>query len=160
MKKYTLLFLTSIISVIAFAGKPKKAELVNVDADHAAIQYIGRFDFTNPKAVRFAWPGVYISTGFEGKVCNIKLKETGGGTDGYGNAHQNYYNIIIDGKAPIVIKANPAKEIYKIDSLKEGAHTIAIYKRTEGLVGEGVFISAGERKEPLGPNKSIDVLSI
>jgi hypothetical protein len=36
------------------------------DADNENIEYVGRFDFSNPKSVRFDWPGVQIRTRFEG----------------------------------------------------------------------------------------------
>lgn len=36
----------------------------HIDADDPNIEYIGRFDFSNPKSVRFDWPGVQIKSAF------------------------------------------------------------------------------------------------
>ena len=47
----------------------------HIDADDPNIEYIGRFDYSNPKSVRFDWPGVQIITRFEGTSCSVKLKD-------------------------------------------------------------------------------------
>ncbi|MDZ7623453.1 MAG: hypothetical protein U5J96_03270 [Ignavibacteriaceae bacterium] len=65
----------------------------HIDPDDPSIEYIGRFDFSNPKSVRFDWPGTQIRTKFEGTSCSIKLKD--------GN---NDYNIFIDGRLHKIIR--------------------------------------------------------
>jgi len=57
----------------------------HIDPDDSNIEYIGRFDFSNLKSVRFDWPGVQIRARFEGTSCSIKLKD--------GN---NDYNVLRD----------------------------------------------------------------
>jgi hypothetical protein len=57
-----------------------------VDADHPSIQYVGRFDRTDPKAPAFDWPGVTIAAAFEGTSCSLRLRDSG-----------NFYSVSIDG---------------------------------------------------------------
>ena len=66
-----------------------------IDADNPNIQYVGRFDRSNPKKAIFDWPGVYIRAKFEGTSCSIRLID--------GN---NYYDITIDNQSPQVLKTN------------------------------------------------------
>ena len=117
----------------------------HIDADNEYVEYIGRFDFSNPKSVRFDWPGVQISARFEGTSCSIKLKD--------GN---NDYNIFIDGRLHKIIRTN-ADTIYVIaNGLQNKVHTLLIAKRTEGLFGsarfEGLILDGG--KELVNPDRN------
>lgn len=100
----------------------------HIDPDDPNIEYIGRFDFSNPKSVRFDWPGVQIRTRFEGTSCSIKLK------DG-----KNDYNVFIDGRLHKIIRTT-ADTIYVLaNGLEKKTHTLLITKRTEALFGLGTF---------------------
>lgn len=100
----------------------------HIDADDENIEYIGRVDFSNPKSVRFDWPGVQIRTRFEGTSCSIKLKD--------GN---NDYNVFIDGRLHKIIRTT-ADTIYVIaNGLKNKTHNLLITKRTEALFGQAAF---------------------
>jgi len=97
-----------------------------IDANDPNIYYTGRIDFSDPKVAKFAWPGTSVKAKFEGKKCAVKL-------NGYG-----YYNILVDGEIKVVeIKGRDTT--YTIESLNGGAHTIEVFKRTEGFVGNGEF---------------------
>lgn len=50
----------------------------------------------------------------------------------------NYYNLIVDGHIKVLRAANKDSS-YTVDSLAEGIHTIELFKRTEGFVGNGEF---------------------
>lgn len=100
-----------------------------VPADDAGILYTGRVDFTNPKAVRFDWPGIIISANFEGPAIGARI------TDG-----NNDYNIFIDGKPEGVLVTMPGiKEYTLADKLSAGVHELALSRRTEGYQGMAVF---------------------
>ena len=109
--------------------RQEKEGPVFIGADNHNIQYIGRFDFSDPKNVVFDWPGVYICAKFEGTDCSIRLKDS---TDEYA--------VIIDDHAPRLLKGGKSN-IYKIASGLSGSipHTVVIQKRTEAFVGRGVF---------------------
>jgi hypothetical protein len=155
MKKIILLILLLVSVSIALPAQNKKKpgskketqkkqsskeESQNqIDADNPLIKYTGRVDFSNPKAPRFAWSGVSIKAAFKGSVCQILLNDYASGTDATGGKHTNYFNLIIDNKRVQVLKCNPGKQIYTVDSLSNSNHTIEIFKRTEALIGEVEF---------------------
>jgi lysophospholipase L1-like esterase len=119
----------------------------HIDADDPNIEYIGRFDFSNPKSVRFDWPGVQIITRFEGTSCSVKLKD--------GN---NDYNVFIDGKLHKIFKTT-ADTIYVLaNGLANKVHTLLLTKRTEGLFGTAAFegfILDGGKELVIPDNESI-----
>jgi lysophospholipase L1-like esterase len=103
----------------------------SVDADNPRIQYVGRFDFTNPKKVAFDWPGIQITTKFEGTSCFLRLED-----------HGNEYAVIVDHHLPRILTTDSTTTIYLlasglVDSLP---HTVSIQKRTESFIGRGVFL--------------------
>ncbi len=100
----------------------------HIDADDRNIEYIGRFDFSNPKSVSFDWPGVQIKTRFEGTSCSIKLKD--------GN---NDYNIFIDGKLHKIIRTTTDTIYVLANGLENKFHTLLITKRTEAIFGQATF---------------------
>jgi len=120
---FSLLMITMMISSCEFFESAS-----HIDPDDPSIEYIGRFDFSNPKNVRFDWPGVQIRTKFEGTSCSIKLKD--------GN---NDYNIFIDGMLHKIIKTTADTVYVLANGLPNKIHTLLITKRTEALFGIGTF---------------------
>lgn len=116
-----------------------------IDADNPNIQYIGRFDFSNPKTAAFDWAGVYICAKFEGTSCSVRLADYG-----------NEYAVIIDNYAPRLLTTDTST-VYRIASgLPDSVpHSIMIQKRTEPLVGRGEFLGfiLDEGKRLLTPDK-------
>lgn len=102
-----------------------------IDADEPCIQYVGRFDFANPKKVSFDWAGVAIKARFEGTSCSIRL-----------NDHKNEYAVIVDGHAPRLLITDSLTTLYRIASELSDSipHSVMIQKRTEPLVGRGEFM--------------------
>jgi len=109
----------------------------HIDADDPSIEYIGRFDFSNPKSVRFDWPGVQIRTKFEGTSCSMSLKD--------GN---NDYNVFIDGRLHKIIRTTSDTVYVLANGLENKTHTLLITKRTEALFGiaafEGFILDGGK----------------
>ena len=112
------------------------------DADNSAFSYFGRTDRSDPKAVRFDWPGVYLRCAFTGNTLEIRLK---GGT-------RDYYNVFIDDQPAKVI--HPAIDsIFVFNGLTgKGVHELLITKRTEADMGMacfyGIGIAPGEKIAP------------
>lgn len=100
-----------------------------IEADNDAIQYSGRFDFSNPKAVRFDWPGVQIKCAFTGKKIGVKIK----------GGERNYYNVFVDGELLSVLHSKGDTLAWISTKLKRGKHTFTLQKRTEAGMGTGVF---------------------
>ena len=114
----------------------------HIDADDENIEYIGRFDFSNPKSVRFDWPGVQIRVRFEGTSCSMKLKD--------GN---NDYNVFIDGRLHKIFSTTTDTIYVLANGLSNKVHSLLVSKRTEALFGlasfEGFILDAGkELAEP------------
>jgi lysophospholipase L1-like esterase len=114
----------------AFLTKQEPISSGVIDADSSYIQYTGRFDFTNPKCVAFDWAGVYIKARFEGTRCSMRL-----------NDQKNEYAVIVDNYAPRLLTTDTAKVYEVAHGLSDSiSHSIMIQKRTEPLVGKGMFM--------------------
>lgn len=100
-----------------------------IPADHEAIRYVGRFDRSNPQEVRFDWSGVYIQFSFKGTECAVKMNDTG----------HNYYNVFVDDQPSKTVDVKSDTILVIARGLKKKAHTVQIYKRTEGSQGMGSF---------------------
>lgn len=137
MKKYFLgRLLTGLLFIIHLSScstisttKVREAEGY-INADNPDIQYIGRFDFSNPLKVTYDWPGVQIHAKFEGTSCAVRL-----------NDRTNEYAVIIDNHAPRILTPD-SSGISKVasglaDSLQ---HSITIVKRSEALFGKSEFL--------------------
>lgn len=115
-------------------------------ADHAAFHYTGRIDFSNPKLPRYWAAGVYVEARFKGSFCEIEWNDE----LLWGNS-KNYLTAVIDGNDPIRFQSTGKKNVYRIEGLREGEHTIVISKDTEALIGYMEF--TGLRCNQLLPAK-------
>ena len=102
----------------------------NIGADDPRIQYVGRFDRTNPAAPGFDWSYSTIRAKFQGTSCSVKL-------DGPGK----YFDIFIDGvKTAPIISASGGLETFPVASgLSDTAHTLALRRRVEASTGKNIF---------------------
>ncbi len=72
-------------------------------ADNAKIEYIGRFDFANPKDVVFDWARVYIVARFQGASCSVLFKDS-----------TSDYDVVVDDHAPVILQASSSREVYEV----------------------------------------------
>jgi len=116
-----------------------------INADNPNIQYIGRFNRSNPKRVIFDWSGVYIRAKFEGTSCSIRL------IDGH-----NLYAVTIDNQTPQVLVTDSSTVYSVATGLADTVHTILIGKRTEAFIGKGEFLGfiLDENKNLVAPDSS------
>jgi lysophospholipase L1-like esterase len=138
--KFPLFFRLNILLIPAlmfsacslFLTKPEPAPIPTgiVDADDPNIQYIGRFDASDPKHRIFDWPGVQICARFQGTSCSIRLADK-----------KDEYAIIVDHHAPRILTIDSTVDVFRIASglVDSFPHSIMIQKRTEPLVGKGIF---------------------
>jgi peptidoglycan/xylan/chitin deacetylase (PgdA/CDA1 family)/lysophospholipase L1-like esterase len=121
------LFLSSVVGA---------QTMVQVNASDPNIQYVGRVNNTDPNNVVFAFPGVSIKAKFQGTAINAIVVEGGSG----GSSTTNYFNVIIDGGTPTVLKLSTAQTVYVLATgLTDVTHTVELYKRTETSVGKVTF---------------------
>ncbi len=117
------------------------------------VRYVGRVDASDPNAVRFAWPGSSVVARFKGTAISARMKDEG----------KDVFQVIVDGDAKAVFKAEPGKESYAlVDALPDAVHEIALYKRTEAEVGEVTFFGFDVKGEmlpaPTGPERRIELI--
>ncbi len=122
-----------------------------ISADHSQFLYTGRIDFSKAKAPSLSWPGTSIKANFSGTSLAIVLDDQHG---------KNYFNVIIDGNdsSPFVLQAKQGEHRYLISSsLSAGAHSLEIYKRTEGEEGASQFkgLVLDENAKLLAPPKAL-----
>lgn len=103
------------------------------------FSYLGRIDYSNPVSLNFAHTGVSIRFRFEGTTCIVHLKNKSKIKDSEGNSYKNYYNVIVDNKKSQLFAVSNEDDKIKIKDLGKGIHDVVIFKRTEALVGEGIF---------------------
>jgi hypothetical protein len=117
-----------------------------ISPDDPAINYYGRFDFSNPKAPRFNWSGSTIEVLVSGtSTIGMEL------TDGAG-----YYDIEVDGtaqSAPVYADSWNSKKYVLTASLQPGSHIIRIIRRNEPYWAiatfGGIYLSSGGKILPL-----------
>jgi hypothetical protein len=114
------------------------------DAAAPAVQFIGRFDETDPAGFRMAWPGSTVVARFDGTGVTVRLSQT---DDGF-SAGPSWFNVVIDDvvKTPFSV-AGLSEDHVLAAGLAPGPHTVAIEKRTEANHGvvrfEGFTFSGG-----------------
>ena len=113
-------------------GAPGPDGFVDVPPAHPDILYFGRVDCSNPKAPQFAFPGVSIRMRFAADAIDLRLRDFGTGTA----ATTNFYDVILDGAAPVVLQVSPSQQVYPLGRhLGPGAHTVEVWKRIESAPG-------------------------
>ena len=104
---------------------------VTVAPSDARLQYLGRVELSSTSAV-FSHPGVSIKLHFKGDALELLLKDQGHG----GETGTNYYQVTIDGQAPVKLAVSPSQTVYGIgQDLVLGEHTVEVLKLTESYVG-------------------------
>lgn len=102
------------------------------------LSYVGNIDFSDNEQPSFAWPGISIRGRFSGSSLTILLENIPTTTDP--SSQSNFYNVFIDDSLYKVIRSTKDKHEYLIgNDLPEKEHTFEIYKRTESIVGVGIF---------------------
>lgn len=105
-------------------------------ADNPNIQYVGRFDFSNPKLPKFWAPGTYIKAKFKGTACEVVVNDE----VLWGNSH-NYIEVVIDGNKLYRVQTTGTSNTIKVaQGLTDSEHTILVCKDTEAGIGRLEFV--------------------
>ena len=110
-----------------------------IPSSDSGFIYLGRIDIRNPNSIKFAHTGVSIRFKFEGSSCIVHLKNNSSSKDKEGNFYKNYYTVLIDKEKPQLFSVSNEEDKIKIKNLGKGIHEVMFIKRTEALVGEGIF---------------------
>jgi len=115
-----------IVSLLVTNSYSQNKDLL-VDARDKHIQYEGRININNEGAAEIYWPGSSCKIRFRGTELKAILKDERG---------HNYYNVIIDNDSIRVLKLDTVKKTYTLASgLKQGEHTVELFKRTDWFNG-------------------------
>jgi hypothetical protein len=119
---------------------------VIVKANDPNIRYIGRIDVTDSAAV-LSWSASSIKINFKGIGIKYLSRDERG---------DNYFVEILDGKIIGVDHENSNRRIgHAIDGLRDGNHTLELFKRTEWAMGKtwfyGFELPTGSKILPASP---------
>jgi lysophospholipase L1-like esterase len=94
------------------------------------LHYIARLDPRDPAGPRFDWSGSSVFARFEGTAISAKLASSG----------RDRLQVVVDGVPTEVIPLTIEPRRYALaKDLALGSHTVALYKRTEPIVGTVQF---------------------
>lgn len=122
-------FLSYLVLLLLTFSKAGAASIIHPNDPN--ILYTGRFDFTDPMAPVFGWPGTSIMANFQG--TSIKATFDDGGS--------NYFYVIIDDGQLYTLDLSSGQQQYNLASgLADSVHKIEIAKKTEGSEGDSSFL--------------------
>jgi hypothetical protein len=126
-----LLFVIAVVLTSCNTSSTKAVELHKVlKFDNDKIEYMGRVGKTDSTSELY-WSGSSIKVEFEGTEISATLQDEKG---------ENYFNIIIDNDSIYTLRPSSNKTTYQLaENLKEGKHTVQIFKRTEWSKGKTSF---------------------
>ena len=143
MKKALLIILIAFLLLKCnFADSTNKSKFISFKNKN--ILYTGRIDF-NDTTAKIYWQGSSVKLNFKGNNLKILMQ------DEYG---KNYYNIILDNDSIILFHPDSTKKWYPIISnIKDGKHSLEIFKRTEWTNGSTCIygFKTGENTKLLSP---------
>jgi len=140
MKKI-IAILILLLSVVLINQCSQQIIVKTFPANHPAIQYTGRIDFSDPEKPKLVGPGCYLQVRFKGRSCEVLL------TDQNFEGKHNYMAIILDGEYKGRIKVDKEQTVYRVaDELENEEHSVLIGKATEAGIGYVEFsgIRCGE----------------
>ncbi|HEX7664294.1 MAG TPA: SGNH/GDSL hydrolase family protein [Polyangiaceae bacterium] len=89
------------------------------------VHFLGRFDTSDPKGPRFAYPGSTIGTSFTGTGIAVTLADQG----------DDYFTVVVDDGKPTALHTSGTQSYVLVQGLATGTHTVTIAKRTESFQG-------------------------
>lgn len=122
MKYFRFVFAITIL----FAVLSAKAQTI-VKANDPNLSYMGRV-MVNDSAAMLQWSASSVVVNFEGTGIGFNLRD---------EVHDNYFNLIIDGKLKEVLHDTVGTIVkHLITGLGKGKHRLEIFKRTEWAMGK------------------------
>jgi hypothetical protein len=116
-------------------------------ADDPRIQYMGRMDWSDPQAPRFAASAAQLRIKFSGTGASVRILDE----NRYGT-NKNYFEVLVDDEPALKLQALKTQTSYQVaEGLPNGEHTLTIAKRTEAAVGYSSFLGLTIQGELLEP---------
>lgn len=93
------------------------------------IHWVGRYDDSDPTAVRMGWSGVGLVVRFQGTGATVRMDDS-----------SQYFTVVVDGVVqPPLATAGGTQDYVVAAGLPPGEHTVELYRRTEGFFGQTVI---------------------
>ena len=109
-----------------------------VDAGPPAVRFIGRFDMVPAAGPKVSYPGASVVARFMGTEVKATFEDSALFSAGYG---ANRWEAVVDGVSTMTFQLDrSAATTYTLATgLPNAAHTVELYKLTEGSVGTSQF---------------------
>jgi lysophospholipase L1-like esterase len=105
------------------------------------IHWVGRYDDTDPAAVRMGWSGVGLVVRFDGTGATVRMDD-----------QSQYFTVVVDGEVQPPLATSGGTQDYVVAAgLPPGEHTVELYRRTEGSFGPTVVNEVLLEGELLAP---------
>lgn len=118
------------LTYMLLLASPLLAQRTFVSFNDKHIAYEGRVAY-KPDAAELIWSGTSITLNFKGTSLSGRFKDAD---------TSNYYNVIVDHDSIYKIKFDTLARSYSlVQNLKNGNHTVTIFKRTEWDKGKTWF---------------------
>jgi lysophospholipase L1-like esterase len=99
------------------------------------VRFVGRADFSDPIHPKFGWPGARIIAQFRGTAASVALDEQPLYTG------PSRWDVLVDGARTFTLAPASGLGTYVLATgLPNATHTVELYKRTEGMVGQTRFM--------------------
>jgi hypothetical protein len=118
------------------------------------VRFLGRVDTSDPSAPRFAWSGSGFVATVNGTKISVKL--TSENSDAF-------YQPVVDSTpgTRFSIAAGTTATTVLGDALPAGDHTVELYRESEGMYGDSVFLGFADgtlKGAPAGSGRLIEVV--
>ncbi|MCH9687775.1 MAG: hypothetical protein K0V04_40470 [Deltaproteobacteria bacterium] len=92
----------------------------------AEVHWVGRYDASDPAAVRMGWSGSGFVIRFDGTGASVRMTD-----------EADFFTVVIDGEVQQPpLATQDGEQVYPLAAgLPAGEHTIEVYRRTEGQWG-------------------------
>ncbi|MBQ2536682.1 MAG: lipase [Bacteroidaceae bacterium] len=144
MKKYLLGLMASLFFSQCVHAQEKSTQYTLYHPNDTNIQYIGRFDDSDPMHPAFTYPGVQIRTGFTGTSLEMMCK-----------LHSGYFMVEIDGGEPFKVSFLGNTVANLANGLADGTHQAIVTYIGEGYENvpefHGFFVDKGKTLAPAAP---------
>jgi lysophospholipase L1-like esterase len=99
------------------------------------VRWLGRVDAANPSAVKFAWSGTGFLAKVQGSKVSVKLQTEGA-------TAAAFFQPVVDGttRPRFKVATGAAQTVVLAENLSAGEHTIELYRESEGMYGNSVFL--------------------
>jgi lysophospholipase L1-like esterase len=120
-----------------------------------AVRWVGRVDASDPNAVKFAWSGTGFLAVVSGTKISVRLETQ--------DADAAFFQPVVDGKPGprFQVRGGTARTVTIGEDLRDGDHTVELYRETEGMFGHSVFggfVDGALRGAPQGNGRLIEVI--